>query len=125
MTRKTNYWVDYLLALNGDRYFLDEQGELEVIFKVARTPVSPQVPHGLKYSLVLLDGNGDRVVCFDNAHATTTGSGPGKKRSEQLDHKHVGSKVTPYVFKDAVTLVRDFWREVDKRMKGHLVRETL
>ena len=124
MTKKTDFRTDGLLALNGDRYFLDEQGELEVIFKVARTTVSPEVPHGLKYSLVLLNTDGDRIVCFDNAHTTTTGTGPGKKRSKQYDHKHIGNKVTPYEFEDAFTLVQDFWREVDKRAQEHFRRET-
>lgn len=111
MAEKTDCQADCLLALDENRYFLDEQGEFEVIFKVAHTTVSPEVPHGLKYSLVLLNGNGNRIVCFDNARATTAGSGPGKKRSTQYDHKHIGSKVTPYVFKDALGEI--YHEEVD------------
>jgi hypothetical protein len=125
MTKKIDFRADCLLALDGDRYFLDERGELEVIFKVARTIVTPEVPHGLKYSLVLLNHNGDRIVGFDNAHATTAGSGPGKKRLKHYDHKHIGNKVTPYEFKDTLTLVQDFWREVDKRVQGHFRQKNL
>lgn len=80
---------------NGDRYFIDGKGDLEVIFKASRVAKTPERPHGLKYSLVLLNAKGDRVVCFDNAHAVRGGSGPGKRNSEQFDHKHIGNRVTP------------------------------
>jgi len=116
MVRKTDIRAESFLALNGDRFFIDDQGELEVIFKVSRVAVTPEIPHGLKYSLVLLNAKGDRVVCFDNAHAASQGSGPSKRRTEQYDHKHVGNRITPYEFKDASTLLRDFWQEVDKRI---------
>jgi len=106
--------IDSFLALNGDRYFVDDQGRLEAIFKVARVTVTPERPHGFNYSLVLLNTEGERVVCFDNAHVVSQGSGPGKKRLRQYDHKHIGNKVTPYKFKDFHTLVADFWTEVDK-----------
>ena len=55
MTKRKDFDSDSLLALNGDRYFVDDKGDLEVIFKI-----------------------------------------------------------TPYEFKDAHTLVADFWKEVDK-----------
>ena len=114
MTKKTDFGVDSFLALNGDRYFVDDKGSLEVIFKVTRVAVTPGRPHGLKYVLMLLNAKGERVVCFDNAHAVSQGSGPGMKHSKRYDHKHTGNKVTPYEFKDAHTLVVDFWDEVDK-----------
>ena len=116
MTAKKDYGTDNLLALNGDRYFIDEKGEFEVVFKVIRVEVTPQMPHGVKYALMLLNAKGDRIVCFDNAHAVKKGSGPGKKRSKRFDHKHIGNRVTPYDFKDTLTLLKDFWAEVDKRL---------
>ena len=116
MAAKKDLGTDNLLALNGDRYFVDEKGEFEVVFKVVGVEVTPQVPHGLKYTLMLLNAKGDRIVCFDNAHAVKKGSGPGKKRTKQFDHKHIGNRVTPYDFKDALTLLEDFWAEVDKRL---------
>ncbi len=114
MTKKRDFGSDSLLALDGDRYFVDDKGDLEAIFKVTSVAVSPGRPHGLKYTLMLLNAKGERIVCFDNAHAVSQGSGPGKKNSKQYDHKHIGKKVTPYEFKDAYTLVADFWKEVDK-----------
>ena len=67
--------------------------------------------------LVLLNAKGERVVCFDNAHSVPEGFGPAKKFPKQHDHKHIGSKITPYVFKDAFTLLQDFWKEVDKMVQ--------
>ena len=114
MAERKDFGKDGLLALNGDRYFIDDKGDLEAIFKITCTAISPARPHGLKYSLVLLNSKGDRVVCFDNAHASSRGPGPGKKSSAAYDHKHVGNRTTPYRYKDAYTLVADFWAEVDR-----------
>ncbi len=114
MSKNKDFSVDGLVAQDGDRYFVDEKGELEVIFKVACVSKTLERPHGLKYSLVLLNACDERIVCFDNAHAVSRGSGPGKRGFEQFDHKHIRGKVTPYKFTYANTLVVDFWKEVDK-----------
>jgi hypothetical protein len=39
-----------------------------VIFKVISVSATPERPHGLKYTLMLIDAKGARIVCFDNAH---------------------------------------------------------
>lgn len=114
MAEKKDFGIDGLLALSGDRYFIDDTGDLEVIFNISRIAVSPARPHGLKYSLVLLNSKGDRLVCFDNAHALSQRWGSGKRIAKVFDHKHIGNKVVAYIYKDAYSLVADFWREVDK-----------
>jgi hypothetical protein len=114
VVKPKDFVTDSLLALNGDRYFIDDKGDFEVIFKVISVAVTPERPHGLKYTLVLIDAKGERVICFDNAHAVSLGPGPGKKLSRLYDHKHIGNKVFPYTFEDAYSLVADFWKEVDK-----------
>ena len=116
MSKKKDYGIDSLFVLNGDRYFIDDKGEFEAIFKVSKVTESPKIPHGIKYTLLLLNAKGERVVCFDNAHAVNKGSGPGKTRSKQYDHIHIGDRVIPYEFKDAFTLLKDFWNEVDKQV---------
>lgn len=116
MAKKRGSESDSLLILNGDRYFIDDKGEFEAIFKVTNVAESPEIPHGIRYSLLLLNSKGERVVCFDNAHAVNQGSGPGKKRSKLYDHKHIGNRVVAYEFKDAFTLLKDFWDEVDKQV---------
>ena len=114
MVKPKDYDANSLSALNGDRYFIDDKGTFGVIFKVISVAVTPERPHGLKYTLVLIDAKGARVVCFDNAHAVSLGQGSGKDLSRQYDHKHIGNKVSPYTFEDAHSLVADFWKEVDK-----------
>jgi len=114
MNKPKDLGVESLLALDGDRYFVEENGDFEGVFKVKRCTVTPERSHGLKYSIVLLNAKAERVVCFDNAHGVKHGSGPGRKHSKEYDHKHVGSKVYPYKFVDAYTLIADFWAEVDK-----------
>jgi hypothetical protein len=52
-----------------DGHFIDDKGDFEVIFKAICVAVTPERPHGLKYTLVLIDAKGERVVCFDNAHS--------------------------------------------------------
>ena len=41
MKKAEDSGIDSFLALNGDRYFVDDQGHLEAIFKVARVAVTP------------------------------------------------------------------------------------
>ena len=65
LTKKKDFGIDKLLILNGDRYFIDDKGELEAIFKVTSVAESPEIPHGIKYTLLLLNAKGERVVCFD------------------------------------------------------------
>ena len=110
MAGNRDYGLDNLLVLDGDRYFIDEQGELEVVFSVTRVPQSGAKPHGIDYSIVLLNSNGDRLVGFDNAHAIG-------RRSVTYDHRHIGLRVMRYEFVDALTLIEDFWKEVDKHLR--------
>lgn len=123
MAQGNRTYLDGLLALDGDRYFIDADGRFEVIFRVSRVPVSRGRPHGLKYSLVMMNAGGERVVGFDNAHAVKLGPGASKQLSLAHDHKHLGDKVEVYKFMDAYTLLKDFWAEVDRFMGSNLGEE--
>ena len=81
--------------------------------------VSPTVerPHGLRYSLTLHDDRGERLVGFDNAHPVAPTAGPGGKSRSLRDHKHRLRTIRPYEYKDAITLLTDFWAEVDAVLK--------
>lgn len=115
MASKKDKEAENFLAQDGDRYFIDEKGELEVIFKVRQVDRTEHRPHGFKYSLVLIDAKGNRLVGFDNAiHTIDRGRTKGKKQAKQYDHKHVGDKTMPYKFVSPVDLIEDFWKEVDK-----------
>jgi hypothetical protein len=64
--------------------------------------------------------NGERLVGFDNAHPVRGRSGPGGRPGPALDHRHRLETVRPYEYKDAATLLADFWAVVDAvlREKG-------
>ncbi len=108
MGRKTEN-IDALLDLHGQIMVIDEKGHW-VKFVVKQIPVSKSKPYGIDYSFTLHNKNGERVVGFDNAHSIKV-----KGKSELFnDHKHVYEKMTTYKYKDATTLLEDFWYEVDK-----------
>lgn len=104
--------LDSLLELDGVFYAID--GSFWVKFVVKQVPATAEKPHGLDYSLTLHDGEGERILGFDNAHPISEGAGPGARTRIEYDHKHKGERVRFYDYKDAGTLVIDFWTEVDK-----------
>jgi hypothetical protein len=114
--------LDTLLDLHGQTFFVDEQGNYWVKFEVRQVEVSGERPHGLVYSLTLHDASGERLIGFDNAHAMSSGSGPGRKTRREFDHRHRLRSIRPYEYRDAATLLGDFWAEVDAvlREKGAL-----
>ena len=79
-------------------------------------------PHGLDYSLTLHGKNNERLVGFDNAHRVRQTGGPGGKGPRASDHKHRLRTIRPYEYRDAASLLEDFWSEVDAvlREKGVL-----
>ncbi len=117
MRKKRDHGLENLLHLDGDRYFIDEDGDYEVCFRVKETDVSEGIPHGISYSLVLINKKGERVVGFDNAHAVKSGGGRSRKKTVTYDHKHIGKKMSPYKYEGANKLIADFWEEVDKVIK--------
>jgi hypothetical protein len=101
--------LDALLDLDGQVLVIDEAGYW-VRFTVNQVPVTAQKPHGLDYSLTLHGPDGTRLVGFDNAHQV------GDKRRAEHDHKHRLRAVRPYAYREAATLVADFWAEVEALM---------
>ena len=108
--------LDTLLDLHGQTLFVDELGHW-VKFIVLRTEVTPERPHGLKYSLTLHAPDGTRLVGFDNAHPVTGRRGPGRRKQRESDHMHGLRRLRPYEYRDAVALLADFWKEVDKVLR--------
>lgn len=86
-------------------------------FEVRQVAVTAERPHGLDYSLTLHGKDNERLVGFDNAHAARNSAGPGGKRQEAFDHKHRLRTIRPYEYKDAASLLTDFWNEVDAVLK--------
>ena len=112
--------LDALLDLDGQVLVVDPETRHWVRFVARSVPVSSERPHGIDYSLTLHGPEGERLVGFDNAHAVKRQAGPGRKSRRVLDHKHRLRTIRPYVYKDAATLLADFWSTVDAvlREKG-------
>ena len=73
-----------------------------------RCDTSLEKPHGIDYSLTLHGPDGERLVGFDNAHVVAR-----QKRGEPQDHRHRLRSIWTYEYRDAATLLADFWETVD------------
>ncbi len=109
--------LDDLLELDGIVLVVDPFGNYWVKFVVKRVAPSDERPHGVNYSLTLHAPDGERLVGFDNAHTVNIGRGPSRRTSSTHDHRHRYGVVKPYKYKDASTLLRDFWNDVDAVLK--------
>lgn len=117
MKSKTEHGLDALLELDGTTMVVDPLGQHWVKFVVLRVPCSPERPHGLNYSLTLHAADGERLVGFDNAHAVAEKRGATRVTKTEHDHKHRLHTTKPYEYADALTLLVDFWSEVDRILK--------
>jgi hypothetical protein len=100
--------LDVLLDLHGQVLVVDPDGRHWVRFVVTQIPVTAEKPHGLDYSLTLHGPDGGRLVGFDNAHRVAR-----QARGEPQDHRHRLRTVKSYEYRDAATLLSDFWKAVD------------
>jgi hypothetical protein len=111
--RTRDHTLDHLLALDGVTFSVDADGKYRVRFVVKRVEASVERPHGLSYSLTLHDSTGARLVGFDNAHAVAERRGPAGRQRFARDHRHRLRTIRPYEYRDAATLLADFWEQVD------------
>src|SRR4029079_12969001 len=107
--------LERLLDLDG---FLAEVGGGFWI-KIVAQPVPPDGArsHGVGYSLMLHEPGGRRVFGIDNAHPVPSRRGPSGRGSTAQDHLHRDDSGRPYAYRDAGSLLEDFWREVDTVLK--------
>jgi hypothetical protein len=103
--------LDVLLDLDGEVFAIDAEGKYLVRFVVRQVPRSQERPQGLNYSLTLHDEIGARLVGFDNAHPAPKSKV--RRRRMTQDHRHRLRTIRPYEYRDAATLLADFWAEVD------------
>lgn len=85
---------------------LSTNGDITEI-KIWKVPVTPDKPHGFKYSLVFIHKD-KRVVGYDNAE-------------QKGDHRHIGYKELKYRFKNIKKLFEDFNKDIKKFNKGVLL----
>ena len=107
--------LDTLLDLDGEIFPMDNGYWTK--FEAYRVTSTPQIPHGIKYSLTLHDRNNTRVLGFDNAHTFKPKKNKYRARKITWDHKHKMEKVHPYEFESASQLIEDFWEDVEEILK--------
>jgi hypothetical protein len=83
-------------------------------FEVHQVEATPQIPHGIKYSLTLHDSTNRRIIGYDNAHAVNRQRRNYRAKRIEWDHKHDQEKVTYYDFENPGQLMEDFWGDVNR-----------
>lgn len=112
-----DHGLEFLLAFNGRIHHLEKGYWLK--FEIARVEATPERPHGLSYSFTLHAPDGTRLVGFDNAHNVAARGSRFKRRGKVTDHWHRTEKDRgrPYEFKDAETLIDDFFNEIERVLR--------
>ena len=106
--------LEFLLAFDGRVHHLEQGYWLK--FEVKRTNLTPERPHGLRYSFTLHDSKGKRLMGFDNAHGVPPRGSRFRKPNVEHDHWHRSGtdEGRPYSFTTADQLLADFGIEVDR-----------
>jgi hypothetical protein len=83
--------------------------------------------HGLSYSFTLHAPDGTRLVGFDDAHRVPAKGSRFKPKSPASDHWHrtETDPGRPHQFKDAETLIDDFFDEVERVLNERGVDATV
>lgn len=85
-------------------------------FEIKRVEVTPERPHGLRYSFTLHGPDGMRLIGFDNAHSVAAVGSRFNERPKETDHWHrtENDPGRPYVFESAEKLIDDFFDEIER-----------
>jgi len=125
MEKSSEYGLEFLLAFDGRIHHLEEGYWIK--FEIKRVGATKKRPHGLSYAFTLHAPDGTRLVGFDNAHGVPARGSRFKVRPEVSDHWHrtETDPGRPYAFKDADTLLQDFFREVRRILADRGIPETI
>jgi hypothetical protein len=109
-----DHTLEFLLAFNGRVHCY--AGGYWLKFEIAEVKASAERPHGLDYSFTLHGPDNRRLIGFDNAHGVPSTGSRFKKQPKAMDHWHRTETDAgrPYAFKDAETLINDFFDEVER-----------
>src|SRR5262249_22166222 len=123
--RDPEYTLEFLLTFDGHVHHLE--GGYRLKFEIRRVGSTPARPHGLLYSFTLHAPDGTRLIGFDNAHAVPAVGSRFKVSPEASDHWHRTEHDTgrPYEFKDAATLIDDFFDEAERVLRERGVEMTV
>jgi hypothetical protein len=111
--------LEFLLSFN--RHVHRYAGGYWLKFEITMVEANDGKPHGLDYSFTLHGPDNRRLIGFDNAHSVPARGARFKKRTKAMDHWHrtETDEGRPYVFKDAETLLDDFFDEVERVLAEH------
>lgn len=114
MSEDQLHTLEFLIAFDGYVHWYG-QGYFTK-FEIKRVEPSTERPHGLRYSFTLHAPDGMRLMGFDNAHIVSPVGSRFARRRLEADHWHRTSEDPgrPYQFKDAASLVFDFFAEVER-----------
>jgi hypothetical protein len=109
--------LENILALNGERFVIDEEFGLWVKFDANRVSKAKR-RHEIKYSLSLHNKYNERILGFDNLHEINYAAKRmvAPKRTYEHWHSDENDKGKPYDFQNADKLVQDFWEAVEEKM---------
>jgi hypothetical protein len=112
--KQSDYTLEFLLAFDGRIHHLEEGYWIK--FEIKRVSPTRERPHGLSYSFTLHAPDGVRLLGFDNAHTTPRQGSRLKRRPQAYDHWHrtETDPGRPYRFKDAETLIDNFFDEAER-----------
>ncbi len=108
MTEPLDPTLDVLLDLDGQVLVVDPEGGHWVRFVVTRVPVSPEKPHGIDYSLTLHGRTANGWSA-----STTPIRSRGRSAASRRTIATGCEAIRPYEYRDAATLLADFWATVD------------
>src|SRR5437588_35945 len=113
-TEPPEYGLEFLLAFDGRIHHLEDGYWIK--FEIERVKATNERPHGLSYSFTLHAPDGIRLVGFDNAHGFAATGGRFKRKLPASDHwrRTETDPGRPYEFKNAETLIDDFFDEVER-----------
>lgn len=125
MGRAPEYGLEFLLAFDGRIHHLEEGYWIK--FEIERVKATRERPHGLSCSFTLHGPDGRRLVGFDNAHGVADAGSRFKPKPLSSDHWHrtETDPGRPYQFKDAETLIDDFFDEVERVLGERGVETTV
>ena len=123
--RMPEYQLEFLLAFDGRVHHLEEGYWMK--FEIKRVKATEARPHGLSYSFSLHAPDGRRLIGFDNAHRVPAAGSRFKRQPRSNDHWHrtESDHGRPYQFKDAETLIDDFFGEVERVLGEHGIAMTV
>lgn len=122
---EADHTLEFLLAFNGRIHHLEKGYRLK--FVIERVKPTRDRPYGVSYSFTLHAPDGKQLVGFDNAHNVAPIGSRFRRRLQTSDHWHrtADDRGRPYKFKDADTLLQDFFGEVRRVLVEREISEAV